>query len=75
MSYKDAAGIEPATSGSAIPCSTTELYIRAIDNLDGIRTRNLWIRSPMRYPVAPQGRVLADGEIRTRDPLLTRQVQ
>ena len=24
-------------------------------NLDGNRTRNRWIRSPTRYPVAPQG--------------------
>ena len=22
---------------------------------DGIRTRNLWIRSPTRYPIAPHG--------------------
>ncbi len=27
-------------------------------NLDGIRTRNRWIRSPTRYPVAPQGLLL-----------------
>ena len=56
-----------------------------IINLDGIRTRNRWIRSPTRYPIAPQGLLIyinamkklvtADGEIRTRDPLLTRQVQ
>ena len=28
-------------------------------NLDGIRTRNRWIRSPARYPIAPQGRMIS----------------
>jgi hypothetical protein len=27
-------------------------------NLDGIRTRNRWIRSPTRYPIAPQGHMI-----------------
>lgn len=30
----------------------------ALINLDGIRTRNRWIRSPTRYPIAPQGHSL-----------------
>ena len=27
-------------------------------NADGIRTRNRWIRSPTRYPIAPQRRIV-----------------
>ena len=62
---KEQTGIEPATIGSAIPCSTTELLFHcncmrvysyaSKNNLDGIRTRNPQIRSLMRYPIAPRG--------------------
>ena len=34
--------------------------VNRIFNLDGIRTRNRWIRSPTRYPIAPQGHILFD---------------
>ncbi len=60
--FKGATGIEPATLRSAISCSTTELHTLLffaiyfhiyIYDRDGIRTRNRWIRSPARYPVAP----------------------
>ena len=68
--WEGATGIEPATIGSAIPCSTTELHThhiyshstervhikkKLLINRDGIRTRNRWIRSPTRYPIAPHG--------------------
>ena len=47
--------IEPATIGFAILMlyhwATHPIYN---SNLDGIRTRNRWIRSPTRYPIAPQ---------------------
>ena len=28
---------------------------KLVSNRDGIRTRNRWIRSPTRYPIAPHG--------------------
>ena len=50
-------GIEPTTLGlwdlRAANCANRAMIFTKIfgHTLDGIRTRNLWIRSPMRYPL------------------------
>ena len=54
--------VEPLFLGSAPLRTTTNkksisVVYTLVCNLDGIRTRNLWIRSPMRYPIAPRGLV------------------
>ena len=72
---KEQTGIEPATIGSAIPCSTTELlfhtyvwyiyiYVHTCVGVK-IRTRNPQIRSLMRYPIAPQGHMYVIKKIYT----------
>ena len=84
--YEGVTGIEPATIGSAIPCSTTELRTRfvvqkkwtitTVTGLEPVTAGSEVQRAiQLRHTVSQFENVAADSETRTRDPLLTRQVQ
>ena len=59
-------GFEPVTAGSAIPCSTTELCTRWFF----VGNCVTWVEKKFL-----KKKKIADGESRTHDPLLTRQMQ